>query len=64
MTKLLTKDERRIVRSIILARLAAGDEMTEHYAIELSRGERDYFPKCIRGRWFVWSRKADHAVEF
>ena len=38
--------------------------MTEFQARLLAAGNRDYVARKIKGRWVVWSKKADHAVEF
>jgi hypothetical protein len=38
--------------------------MTQAIAEYLSRLDRDYYAKCIRGVWCVWCEASEHVVEF
>lgn len=38
--------------------------MTETQARLLAAGNRDYVARKIKGRWVVWSKRAEHVVEF
>lgn len=53
---------RKVLNNWVAAKVAYDADRIK--AEQLAEMDDDYFAKCIRGRWVVWSKAADHVVEF
>lgn len=59
-----TPEERVAAHAELMRRMGGRPEMTEAVALRLAKVDPLYVARCMRGKWIVWDRRSDHAVEF